>query len=277
MAWAARPSSSARPRLGPRAIHLEPEHQRVHQRPRETGVVEQVEEALLELAPRDGGAGSAQGERRANRRRPGAARVAVEEGGKREPVGETQVIRLVESPLDLAGVEHGGEVEERARDGRDGDAVEDGGLVGGKADSVEAHPASMPPVPGHGHVHHRSAARAKAPESGGGTVAQRRARTACKYGSEPPTLACDGNMPHRVDTSVQIVEATAPAVPVDLVTSEPETCELSPGNHTVLSCREGRNGLITRHVDRLHGSTSPGPIPPPIAGRVLRVGALVLR
>jgi hypothetical protein len=57
-------------------------------------------------------------------------RIAMKEVIEAELVPQVKHFRLVDGPLQLALGQHGGEVEEGARDGGDGDAFVDGDLIG---------------------------------------------------------------------------------------------------------------------------------------------------
>ena len=123
-----------------------------------------------------------------DRGRARAARVAGEEVAQRERVGEAEHVRLVDGPLELAAVEDGGEVEERARHGRDRDAVEDGALVGREGGAVEPDACAAASLPRDGHVDRaravsREAATGRPPR--GGSAPRRGRRPAPRPSSGP--------------------------------------------------------------------------------------------
>lgn len=133
--------------------------------------VEEGEEAVLEGAAGAAGGFAQVREGGADRAVAAVARVAIEQVGKGETVVETQVFRLAQGGLDRAW-RPGREVEDRARDGGDRDAVMDRDLVGRQAGLVPTDRPMRLSLPGGGDVDRAIAVVADAPERRGRVVAE---------------------------------------------------------------------------------------------------------
>jgi len=89
----------------------------------------------------------------------------------------------------VAGVEDVGQVDQRARDGRDRDAVVGGDVAGVEvAARPEPDPGAAPAPPRSDDVDLARDASPDAPQLGGAQVTQRRALAACKHGRQPAPL-----------------------------------------------------------------------------------------
>ena len=167
------------------------------------------------------------------------AGVAVEKGVLR--AGEPEDLGLVEGSVELVALGDGGEVEEGALGGGDGDTVLPCHLVGGKKGVVkkESWPRVKPPWDGDLHMGRRG--RADAPERGRGTVAQDRAPTRGEDRRHPSPLPRQDGVPNRIHARMHGMHSTPFNAPFDRARGDAERKQLTPAHHPVLLAGEGRN------------------------------------
>ena len=147
--------------VGPRGVDFDPFDEDVGVGCGETAVVEEGEEAGLELAS---GVGCGLSEVR-------DSFLGGVAGGEFVCAGQAPDLGLVDGALQLVFGEDAGEVELGAGGGGDGDGVVGGDLVGWEDGSVEEQPGSGSAC-AWGRDLDAAFARSDAPEGGGGSVAQ---------------------------------------------------------------------------------------------------------
>jgi hypothetical protein len=167
--------------------------------------------------------------------------MAVKKVMQRELVPEPADLGLVDGPLDLALVAFGGEVEDRAGDGGDGDAVVHGDLVGGKGAFVEEERSSGAPLVRHRDLDTRLGPAPDAPEGRGRAVAQDCTGSAGEHRCHPSSLPRHRQMSDGVNGAIKRVETLEPQAGIDGVGPQSELEQLPPRHHAVLTNRELRD------------------------------------
>ena len=210
--------------------------------------------ALLELAASTGAAGCVLGEysgqprgARAAPRRLQAAQVEAQIGG------------LVESALEFAIRDDGGEVQERAGRGGDRDAVPRGDLLVFQRRTVHDHqPPDLAAARRRDrHVDPRAAPRQQAPEKGRAPVAQDPSVADSKDSSQEMAVSAERRASHRVHAPVNPVQPAGADPPLDRAVAQAHSVQLSPRDDAVLAPAERRRPNAGRklvdfltHTDR---------------------------
>jgi len=173
-------------------------------------------------------------------------RVTLDEGAEGNCIGEVAELSFVDRPLEARAGQDRGEVEERPGNGRDPDAAMDGDLVGRQARTVKVDTSASVEAARRGDIDEGPQGAQNLPESTGGTMAQKRVRSAGQDGRHPTSLADDRPVTDRVDATVKLVEATVRDASVDRLATEAELEELAPRDRAVLSLRKGGDEAVGR-------------------------------
>jgi hypothetical protein len=171
--------------------------------------------------------------------------MALEERPERGGVAEAPDLGLAERPLEPLGRKHGGEVEERARDGGHGDALVLGDLVLAQASTVEELDAQATvSAPRARHVDPGARGLEDAPEVRRRTVGEDRSGPGGQYGGHPPAATRETAVSDRIHAPVDGQEAAALEPVADRPAAEPEILQLPAGDHPVLALRERAEGAV---------------------------------
>jgi len=174
---------------------------RVHARTRKPARVEKGEKAIFELATSDVGASVAGGEDPGESARAACMPVPHEQVFEGKRPGEPARVGLVDGALEALTVEHRGQVEERARERRDGDAVYFGHVVSRQSSGVEGECGPRVPRGPHRHVDVDTRGRADLPERSCGPMAEHRANSAREYGRHPAPMSRDRAVSDGIDAA----------------------------------------------------------------------------
>jgi len=171
---------------------------------REAGTQEELLEALLELAAHDAEAAPGLLDDSFDDRDSRFPRVALNELGERQAVGEPELLGLPQRAAPLAALNDGAEVEQGARQRGDRDAVMDGHLIGRQVRPVELNPLSRcPAAPRHRDLH--PASSPDPPECRGGTMAEDSPGSTGEHRRQPaPVSTEETRSDDRVDTAVHL-------------------------------------------------------------------------
>jgi hypothetical protein len=177
-----------------------------------------------------------------------------------------RALGLLDHALELIGAEHVGDVEQRAGQARDGDAVDDHPVVGvERADAVQrdAVVAGGPPTDRR-HVHIAALGAAQRVKRGSVAVAQHGTVTASKNSCHPPALERQHAMPHGVDASIQLKAAGSEPAPNGSA-RQAEGDELAVRHDPVLPVRQVRHRAVTWFKLSSHSEPklAQAPISPP--------------
>ena len=144
------------------------------------------------------------------------------------------------------GGERGGEVEQRARGGRDRQAVQCGDVAGREhAAAMQPHAARrLPPAEADEHVEPRAAAAQDPPRGARAVVAQRGAGAAGEHGG--PAAPGDGEaaMPDGVDAAVDRMQPPRLHAPRDAAARQPRIEELRDADDAALPRGDRRDPLL---------------------------------
>jgi hypothetical protein len=219
--------------VGPDAVAGEALDDVVPARARDGVGVEEGEEEAFEMVPADVAGGGEPSEGGG----PSSSRVAGDESIEGSQVGVLLVLGLVESVLEVLRREDGREVEQRAGDGGDGDAVAGGDLVGLEGRPVGGD-ARAPALPRRRHF--GAGPLAQPPQRTRRAMAQHRAGPGGEDGGHPPPSLRQPSMPHRVDAPVHLVQPADREHPRDRVVAH---LELRSSDDAVLPLGETRGHL----------------------------------
>lgn len=157
---------------------------------------------------------------------------------------------LPQRPLDLASRGHGGEVEERARDGGHRDSVACRHLVADEQCFVESQSASLPSLARDGDVDATRVADAQAPQSGPGPMTQDPPVPGSEDSGHPDAALGELSMADGVDATVNAMEPAGPDAVVDRAPAEAEPGELPRFDEPVLALGDRRDRLVRRRGRR---------------------------
>ena len=196
----------------------------VDEGPWQVRLLDEVEEAPFELAAREG---------RLAGGRAGEPRLAVmpvralDRRLDRGVVEDAKPLGLCDRAVEVARLHRRREVEQRAGDGRDRDAVVAGGVLGVEgAWAVQADPPAAVPAPWCAHIHPGRVRRQQAPPCGRGSVAQDGAGPAREHRREIAPLPPDTLVSHGVHGCVKAVQSAFPHAPCHRAPPEAERPQL---------------------------------------------------
>lgn len=244
--WVARPVELERqPLRAPQAVDLEGAagglDPRVGLGTRQARRGEELPEALLELTPGDGGAGAAIGQERPHARGPGPPRVPRKQIAEGQPIAEAKHLGLVDRARELAGVEDGGQVEQRARHGRDRNPTVHGHLVAREHSSVPLQPRPSRYGPGRRHLDRRATRAPELPQHRGRAMAQHRTRAVRQHRRHPSALDGQARMPHGIDPAVHAMKVSLHDAVLHRPATEARGDQLPIGHDAVLAGGESRD------------------------------------
>ena len=225
--------------LRPDAVALVAEHVEVAPWPWQAMGVEELHEGQLEIGP--GAAGEWSGEEISQDGSSRSSRVALDQVGERDAVGQPQVLGFVHRALDGVRWENGRKVQKRARDRRARDAVADGDLVGLEPSPVHADPGSPSPA---GDRDLDGIRAADAVQRGRRTMAQDRTRATGQDGGHPSAPLRKAAVPDRVDPAVDLVQPPRRQRVFDRSGAQRQ---LPSCDHAVLALRELVRGRLGRY------------------------------
>jgi hypothetical protein len=165
-------------------------------------------EQLLEILAGDPHPKAGARQRRAQRRGPPLAAVALEQGGERQWIGQPSHLGLVDGAKQGIGIQDRGQIQEGPGYRRDRDAVEHGALVGRQRGGVDLDPVVCRPPGRHGD-RCPAAPATKRPFGTGRPVAEDGAGAAAEHGGHPPALDRQRPVADGVDTPVEAMNTTA--------------------------------------------------------------------
>jgi hypothetical protein len=165
-----------------------------------------------------------------------AARVVLNDSIDGSHIEAVQVFRLGDHPSQCLFFEDVGEVEQGPGDGRHGNPVPHGDLVGPKPRrSVNAKPGPLATaLRRNDHVDVRRVALTKVPQSGGISMRQRRPGPAGHNSGQPAPVARQAIVANGVDTLVHAAQPAGSYPVRDPTVSQPNVDQLRTRNHTPL-------------------------------------------
>jgi hypothetical protein len=154
---------------------------------------------------------------------------------------------LVAGAREGVGLEHGGEVDERAGDGRDWDAAPDRAIarVVARARSTHEH-AGHAPLRGRCNFRRGRWAGQRTEEMGCRPSAQRRSLAAGQDGGEVPRVTTRRPVTDPIDTPMLAKQRTRPEPSCDLPGADAGGQELATRHHAVRAAGELRHGFLGR-------------------------------
>jgi hypothetical protein len=160
-------------------------------------------------------------------------------------VVQAQVLGLRERAFEAVRLRRRGEIQQRPRHRRDGDALMGGRVAGVEAASAvqaDATSAVSPARSGHIDVGGRSVEQA--PMCSGADVRKDGAGAACHHRSQPPALGTEEHVAHRVHAAIQAVKAAGSGPLLDRAGAEPERRQLRQRDDAPLPPRQVRELAI---------------------------------
>jgi hypothetical protein len=146
-----------------------------------------------------------------------------------------------------------GEVDEGAGWGGHGDLLANRGVTGPVNDDTGSPTATA--ARGHRDLDPRGATRTDAPQDRGAAVAEGRAVTERKDGTEEAAVVRETRMAYRVHVSMNPVQPARSDSAVDCAAIEPERLQLRACDDPVLSRRQPPNAQIRRGFVEIYSHT----------------------
>lgn len=159
-------------------------------------------------------------------------------------VDRPEMLGLAEGLGEAVAPDHAGEVDQRAGDRGDRDALDGGdvlGIEGGGVVDLDAGSSGPQSACGR-HVDARAAARPQPVQRGRLAVTQRGSGSDGEDGREPIALRTKLAVAEGVDAGVETHKVCGRDAGLDHRGTEADRRELPTGDHTVLALREGRQG-----------------------------------
>ena len=223
---------------------------------------EEGEERPLEVALGDPGADGALVEDRPEGSDASAAVGRRDQLAENAPVGAGLDLGLLERVTQRVGTQDRGEVQERALDGRDRDAVDDRDLVRRQRHAMEPHTGRSPPARRPRDVDQCRRAAPDPAQVRRGGMTERGIRTAREHEAEQLRLRAQRAMTHRVDPVVHLVQGAGPDPVPQRSPPDAQLGELRTRDQTVLALGDRRHTRIRTYVVRIVDLDAHTPIVP---------------
>lgn len=237
------------PPLRPAEVELPAVLIAVDLRARQLVVEAELEEERLEIAPRRGVVRAEVGEERRQRGRARSRAVRGQDPHHLPVVVELQLLGPLDRAAQLVRGHDRGEVEERAGDGRERQAVVLGDLPALEVDAVHAQVAlATAAAPRRDRrLDERAAPRPQPPLARGAPMAQHRVVADVEQRGEDMALPPQLRVTQRVDPAPHGDQPPVPQPVVDPARAQPQREQLPPGDDPMLLLDHGLDGTETSH------------------------------